>query len=83
MSNKKAKVVTLQMLLDKGACSSQVELFKKHFPKKGEAKVTKALCLKVASIFDFDWAAEALLPAPLLAEYQSKKALLFCELYNS
>ena len=75
----KAKVITLQMLLDKGACDEQVRLFKETFPKKGEAKVTKALCAKVAHLFDFEWAAVNFLPGHLWAEYESKRAPLLAE----
>lgn len=62
-------VITLQLLLEKGACHSQRVEFAELF---GESVVvTHELALKHASVFDWDWAAVELL---------SEKALrTFCE----
>ena len=48
------KTITLGMLKEEGACEDQIKLFKKLFGK--EVKPTKALCLKHAHDFNFDWA---------------------------
>ena len=52
--------ITKQMLLDKMACSYQVDLFVSLFGE--EVKVTKANCLKAWKVgIDFNWAANNLL----------------------
>ena len=49
-----SRTLTLQTLIDKGACSEQVELFRAKF---GESvRVTQRLCVSVADAFDWDWA---------------------------
>lgn len=60
-------IITMQMLINKGACDDQVDLFAQTF---GESViVTLKRAEKVASLFDWDWAA-CLLDAPALAEYE-------------
>src|ERR1700678_670109 len=59
--------ITAQLLRDHSACSSQIELFIKHFPEG--ATVTLDRCREVAQIFNWDWAAEHLLTAPARAAY--------------
>ena len=63
-----SRVLTVQTLIDKGACSSQVELFRSMFGE--QVRVTQKLCASVADKFDFIWAASHLLSAPALAEYE-------------
>ena len=53
------KVLTLQQLKEKNACSEQVELFKAMF---GESVIiTESLCLSVADKFVWNWASDNLL----------------------
>ena len=61
-----APKITLTMLKEKGACSSQVNLFEATFGE--EVIVTVARAKKFADKFDWGWAAEAFLTAPALAE---------------
>lgn len=60
--------ITAKELRDKQACKSQLERFV-HLFGEGPVDVTAALCVEHASLFDWDWAARALLPAPAKAEY--------------
>jgi cell division septum initiation protein DivIVA len=55
-----------------GACQDQVDLFRKHF--KGGGTVTLARARKVASLFDWDWAARHLLSSAGQADYERVKA---------
>ena len=64
--------ITARMLQAKGACTDQVTLFRTLFPKGGT--VTRAMCIKYAQDFDFEWAAWNLLSAPARAEYQRVQA---------
>ena len=60
-----SRILLLQTLIDKGACSSQVAIFRAKF---GESVVvTEALCESVAGIFDWSWAARELLTATAFA----------------
>jgi hypothetical protein len=52
-------IITVKMLESKKACTSQVNLFVELFGDSVE--VTKELCLKHASDFDFEWATQHLL----------------------
>src|SRR5574340_188112 len=62
--------ITKQMLLDKEACSNQVELFVSLFGE--EVKVTKANCLKAWKVgIDFNWAANNLLSPSQLEAYKA------------
>ena len=54
--------ITLQQLIDKGACAGQVRLFKRRYG--GSVRVTKRECIAAAQLFDWDWAAQNLLSAP-------------------
>ena len=82
--------ITLAQLSD--ACRAQRDLFKQTFG--GQVHLTLELAEKHAADFDFDWAAQNLLPrvllseykrqeAPILAEYERQKACLFTTLYLS
>ena len=63
-------LITKQMLLDKKACSDQVELFVSLFGE--EAKVTKANCLKAYEAgIDFGWAADNLLSPSQWEAYEA------------
>ena len=62
-----SRTLTLQTLIDKGACSEQVELFRTRFGTS--VRVTQRLCVSVADAFAWGWAAQHLLSAPAWAEY--------------
>lgn len=62
--------ITARLLKRKGACADEAELFEKLYPDGAE--ITEAACVAVADKFDWDWAAENLLPAPLFADYATK-----------
>ena len=59
--------LTAKELESKGACASQVALFRSLFGE--EVEITEELCAEHASAFDFDWAARNLLTAAALVEY--------------
>ena len=64
--------ITKHLLQIKGACASQVALFAETFPHGTE--ITEAVCLAVADKFDWNWAAQNLLPPKSYAEYQRVRA---------
>ena len=70
-------ILTLQTLIDKGACPEQVKKFRRKFGK--QVNVTVKLCQSVAKDFDWGWAARNLLPAPIWAEYNRQHAPLYAE----
>ena len=72
-----SRVLTLATLIDKGACSSQVDLFRSRFGESVE--VTAELCASVAAVFDWDWAARNLLSPPAWAEYERVRAPAWAE----
>ena len=59
------------------ACYWQRTLFKEKFGD--EVKVSVALARRVAKDFDWDWAADHLLSAPALAEYNKVRDLAWAE----
>ena len=59
------------------ACYQQRTLFKEKFGD--EVKVSVALARRVAKDFDWDWAADHLLSAPALAEYNKVRDLAWAE----
>lgn len=61
--------ITLQMLKDNHACRHQVWMFEKHFGQGGT--VTLAKCKQVANIFNWDWAAAAVLPWDAKKKYHN------------
>ena len=67
------------MLEAKGACLEQRKKFKELFPEGVE--VTEEKAVEFSSVFDFDWAAETLLKAPLLAAYEEATARIFARLF--
>ena len=64
--------LTLQQLKDKGVCAKQVALFETTFGQ--QVDVSPRLCIEVAPLFDFDWAACNLLSAQARAEYGRARA---------
>ena len=60
--------LTFTQLKAKGACADQLALFELTFGNS--VIVDVELCQRVASQFDFDWAARNLLSAPASAEYE-------------
>src|ERR1700693_3758700 len=64
--------LTAKILKDKGACEEQVALFEKYFPKGG--KVTVEKCVKVAHLFNFDWAAQNLFLSSASVKYEKARA---------
>ena len=67
--------ITAKILEDKNACPSQLHKFRKLFPDGVE--VTAAVCISVADEFDWDWAANNLLPPSFLADYEAKEVSLW------
>jgi hypothetical protein len=59
--------ITVDMLRGRGACKLQVEEFERRFPDGVEVSVAAAVA--VANIFDWDWAAENLLPCSAWQAY--------------
>jgi cell division septum initiation protein DivIVA len=72
-----SRTLTLATLKKKGACKEQVVLFRKMFGKSVE--ITEALCVEHAAVFSWGWAAENLLTAAALAEYQRVRAAALAE----
>jgi len=68
--------ITLSLLESKGACDDQVRLFRTHF---GEcpAPLDDATALRMASVFDFDWAAQNLLSPEGWKAYEEAEASLW------
>ena len=69
---------THKQLVQLGACSDQADQLFELFGDK-TVKVTRALCIKHAADFDFDWAARNLLPTPALVEYEKVRAPAWAE----
>ena len=65
-------IVTLAQLRRLEACTPQLEFFQRQFGT--EVTVTRELCLKYASNFDWDWAASRLLSAPARRDYDEAMA---------
>ena len=68
----KSKILKLATLVELGACESQTVLFKEKFG--GSVRVTETLCEKVATLFDFGWAARHLLTAQARAQFERVRA---------
>lgn len=60
-----SRILTLARLKKAGACSEQIDRFRRLFGEQVE--VTEALCAELAHAFDWGWAAEHLL-SPLAEE---------------
>jgi len=69
--------VTSALLRRKGACRDQTDKFVALFPKGIE--ITEALCVQHAQVFNWDWAAENLLPKAARVEYERVKASAWAE----
>lgn len=67
-----SRTLTLTTLKKKGACKEQVVLFRELFGKSVE--ITEALCVEHAAAFSWRWAANNLLTAAAMAEYDRMKA---------
>ncbi len=67
----KITTVSLKRL---NACSKQVEAFRALATPARSIDVTEEWCATHAQTFQWDWAAERLLPAPARAEYRRVKA---------
>ena len=65
-------IVKLSDLEKAGACKDQVTLFEHYFGAK--LRLTRKICLRHAGDFDFDWAAQNLLPAPAWRAYDEAVA---------
>ena len=68
---------TLTLAQLRAACKEQRVLFNRTFGE--QVHLTLELAEKHAADFDFDWAAQTLLPRALLAEYERQKAPLWAE----
>ena len=77
MMTSRARTLTLQTLIDKDACQSQVDLFRQHFGPSVE--VTEALCVKHARAFDWPWAARNLLSVSAEADYERVRAAAWAD----
>ena len=71
------RILTLKTLESLDACSRQRYLFRSKFGDSVE--ITESLCESVASDFDWSWAAQNLLSAPALAEYNRVRAAAWDE----
>ena len=60
-------IITLKQLDRRDACTGQRDLFEKLFGASVE--ITKELCIKHASDFDWTWAARNFLSDPARAKY--------------
>ena len=67
--------ITLQQLVNRNACGSQVRLFKRRYGDS--VRVTKHECIAAAQLFDWSWAARHLLPAPAQRAYNEALAVAF------
>ena len=67
--------ITLKQLRLLGACDEQVKLFRDTFGNSVE--LTKKVVREHCGKFDVDWIACKVLPVPLYADYESKRAMLY------
>ena len=67
--------ITLSLLESKGACEDQVRLFRTHFGE-GPAPLDDATAIRMASVFDSDWAARNLLSVEGVEAYEEAEAPL-------
>ena len=72
--------ITLAMLKEKGACAGQVAEFARRFGDSVE--VTESVCVSVAPVFGWDWAAAHFLPAAAWAAYSEARAAAFARLLD-
>ena len=69
--------ITADALRAKDACEAQVCRFEDLFPNGVE--ITSELCVQHACSFDWNWAAENLLPPGKYADYEAKYAPLWAD----
>ena len=69
--------ITKALLESKEACNTQIKLFAKLFPRG--VTLTKAICMKHAQEFQWNWAAENLLSNTARAEYWKIYGLAWAE----
>ena len=62
-------IITLQDLVDNGACADQRAEFVRRFGRSVE--ITVELCMSVAHVFDWNWAAAKLLKTPAWDAYEA------------
>ena len=67
--------ITATILRAKDACETQVRRFEALFPNGVE--ITSELCVLHADSFDWDWAAEYLLPLDKYADYRANVSALY------
>ena len=70
-------LLLLQTLIDKRACTAQVQLFRQTFGESVE--ITPALCESVAAQFDWTWASNNLLTPAAYAEYERVQGPAYAE----
>jgi len=72
MTTPRRKMITLDLLIEKGACKSQRDLFAKHFPEGlayGDEHIPE-LVERIGLLFDWEWAAYKMLPKPCLVAFE-------------
>ena len=74
------KRITVELLQEKGACSNQVAVFKKLWPR-GIVPSLKAIRQAQKAELDLDWVARNLLSEPALKAYLEATAAA-CKAYN-
>ena len=72
-----SRTITLKMLEEVEACRSQVVLFERLFGDS--TPVTEELCVKYASDFNFDFAANEFLTDPAWDEYEKVRGAALAE----
>jgi hypothetical protein len=73
------RIITADMLREKQACADQLRVFEERFPNGAE--VSEALARELALVFDWEWAAKALLSPSASKAYNEATALAW-EAYN-
>jgi hypothetical protein len=70
--------VSAAILRRMAACKEQVDVFHTIFGT-ATVSITETLCVEHANKFNWDWAANNLLPAPLYADYKAKITPLYAD----
>jgi hypothetical protein len=73
--------LTREMLVQKSACSDQLELYSAAYPDGAE--MTEQFCRNEAYRFDWNWVAERFLSPAAFEEYQRVKAAARAELLRA
>lgn len=78
------KTITLQQLIDLGACRDQRDEFERRFGASVE--ITRELCLEHSYAFNWYWVVKHFLPESLQKDWNyadiSGRALKFADLFN-